>query len=92
MPVKKFIPNKRLKICFESEYVQQCADELLEHRCTQCKDRPPDKTFRGLKDHMRRVHHLFYCDLCAELKVRSSSIWEQYINSNLYRLKEIRSD
>lgn len=71
MPVRKFIPNRKLKIFFENEHVQERVDQLLEHRCSKkgCEDRPPDKKFRDLRDHMRKVHHLFYCDLCLELKV-----------------------
>lgn len=61
-----------MKINFENEYVKERVDELLEHKCPLCKDKCPEKYFRAHRDHMRRVHQLFYCDLCLELKVR---IW-----------------
>ncbi|XP_045214491.2 E3 ubiquitin-protein ligase ZNF598-like [Mercenaria mercenaria] len=72
MPMRKFIMNRKLKIQFEDESVRDRFEELLEHRCTKCPDRYPERNFKALRDHMRRVHTLFYCDLCLELKIFSS--------------------
>ena len=69
MPVRKFILNRKLKIQFENESVRQKFEKLLEHRCKLCPDRPADRSFKALRDHMRRQHTLFFCDLCVELKV-----------------------
>ena len=69
MPVRKFISNKKLRVQFENEKVRLKFEELLEHRCNLCNGRPPDRSFKALRDHMRRQHTLFYCDLCVELKV-----------------------
>ncbi|KAH3872987.1 E3 ubiquitin-protein ligase ZNF598-like [Dreissena polymorpha] len=69
MPVRKFIADRRLKIQFETSQIQEMCCKLLEHRCSVCKDAKPEKSFRALKDHMRREHTLFYCDLCIALKI-----------------------
>lgn len=70
--MRKFIMNRKLKIQFEDETVRERFEELLEHKCKTCKDRYPERNFKALRDHMRRVHTLFYCDLCLELKVRDN--------------------
>ncbi|XP_052821187.1 E3 ubiquitin-protein ligase ZNF598-like [Mya arenaria] len=72
MPVKKFVLNRKLKIQFENNNVRDMFEELLEHRCKLCPKSHPEKSFRALKEHMRRVHTLFYCDLCLELKIFTS--------------------
>lgn len=50
--------------------------KLLEHRCFMCERAQVKpwsfESFQQLKDHMRREHELFYCDLCCEhLKIFS---------------------
>ncbi|KAL4240392.1 hypothetical protein ACF0H5_001182 [Mactra antiquata] len=72
MPMRKFIMNRKLKIQFENETICEKFEQLLEHKCKKCPDRYPEKSFKALRDHMRRVHTLFYCDLCLELKIFSS--------------------
>lgn len=55
---------------FENGGVLSKFEKLLEHRCSKCKNRPPDKNFKALQDHLRKDHSLYYCDLCVEhLKV-----------------------
>lgn len=72
MPVRKFIINRKLKIQFENEAVREKFEKLLEHRCKFCPDRPADKSFKALRDHMRRQHTQFFCDLCVALKIFTS--------------------
>lgn len=72
MPVRKFITNKKLRIQFEDEEVRNRFEQLLEHKCKLCPDRYPEKSFKALRDHMRRVHTMFFCDLCLELKIFTS--------------------
>ena len=71
MPIRKFISNRKLKIQFETDSVRQKFEKLLEHRCNLCPNRPPERSFKALRDHMRRQHTLFFCDLCVELKVKT---------------------
>ena len=63
--------------------------ELLEHLCQLCHadnldpDRDPDKppkevlykSFKSLEQHVKRIHELFFCDLCVtNLKVSKKKI------------------
>lgn len=75
MPIRKFIPNRKLKIQFENEAVRQKFDELMEFRCFKCTDSVPERSFKALQDHMRRKHTLFFCTLCLELKVCKFAIF-----------------
>lgn len=72
MPVRKFIVNRKLKIQFENEAVREKFEKLLEHRCKFCPNRPAEKSFKALRDHMRRQHTQFFCDLCVALKIFTS--------------------
>ncbi|CAG9827142.1 unnamed protein product [Diabrotica balteata] len=69
------LQDRRFGILFCTSDVQKAYHRLLEHRCSLCEDTErkwPFKTFQQLKDHMRREHELFYCDICTEnLKIFS---------------------
>lgn len=63
--------NKKYKICFASIQIQKAFYELLDHPCPKCEDRS-FSSFDTLKDHVRKEHELFYCDICTEnLKIFS---------------------
>ncbi len=65
-----FLLNKRLQVHFENEKAQYASNSLLEHKCPLCSGMKPFRSFILLKDHMRKEHNLFYCDLCTDsLKV-----------------------
>jgi len=81
MPVRKFIPNKKMKVNYENGSIAERVDRLLEHRCKICTDKDPEKSFRALKEHMRRAHTLFFCDLCLDLKVKRKNICFCYLLS-----------
>lgn len=59
------IPNRKYKIFFEDEEVEDSYLDLLEYRCKLCPKRGAEKTFELLRTHMRREHQLFACDLCV---------------------------
>jgi E3 ubiquitin-protein ligase ZNF598 len=62
--------EKKYKIAFTNGMVEEAFRKLLRHSCKVCSDKPEYRTFNALKDHMRKEHELFYCDLCVEnLKV-----------------------
>jgi len=75
-PYKKQHPGtfeRKYKIAFTNARVEEAFKKLLRHSCKVCPDAPEYRTFNALKDHMRKDHELFYCDLCvANLKV---SFW-----------------
>lgn len=50
-------------------------------RCTT----EPFNTAAELKDHLRKKHELFYCDICMEhLKVKLSAAIQTYSNTQMY--------
>jgi len=57
--------DRKFKICFETEEIQNQYTAMLDHRCPVCKDKVLFKTFRQLDQHIRREHELYYCDLCV---------------------------
>ncbi|XP_060523372.1 E3 ubiquitin-protein ligase ZNF598-like isoform X2 [Cylas formicarius] len=69
------LQERKLGILFCTYEIQKCFFKLLEHRCQICDNLEHKwafKTFQQLKDHMRREHELFYCDICSEnLKIFS---------------------
>lgn len=69
------LQDRKFGIIFSTLEIQKAYFKLLEHRCFICKGSEhnwPFRTFQQLKDHMRREHELFYCDICSEhLKIFS---------------------
>ncbi|XP_059475532.1 E3 ubiquitin-protein ligase ZNF598 isoform X2 [Neocloeon triangulifer] len=64
--------EKKYKIGFSSSTAEEAYRQLLRHSCKMCANQPEFRTFNLLKDHMRKEHELFYCDLCvANLKIFS---------------------
>eukprot|EP00092_Neocalanus_flemingeri_P038472 GFUD01041883.1.p1 GENE.GFUD01041883.1~~GFUD01041883.1.p1 ORF type:complete len:950 (+),score=279.37 GFUD01041883.1:209-3058(+) len=57
--------DRKFKICFETEEIQNQYTAMLDHRCPVCKEKVLFKTFRQLDQHIRREHELYYCDLCV---------------------------
>ncbi|XP_075165959.1 E3 ubiquitin-protein ligase ZNF598 [Haematobia irritans] len=57
--------SKKYKICFYTSAIQQKFFELLEHPCPKCNC-PPYRTFQGLRNHVRKEHDHYYCELCVE--------------------------
>ncbi|XP_065367355.1 E3 ubiquitin-protein ligase ZNF598 [Calliphora vicina] len=57
--------SKKYKIGFYTSEIQQKFFELLDHPCPKCHC-PPYRTFQGLRNHVRKEHDLYFCDLCVE--------------------------
>lgn len=66
--------EKKYKIMFADMDIQRAFYQLLEHRCPVCSDdQRPFVDFHKLKEHVRKVHERFYCEICTEnLKIFSS--------------------
>ncbi|GFO39125.1 E3 ubiquitin-protein ligase znf598 [Plakobranchus ocellatus] len=64
--LRNCIPNRKYKIFFEDEEVEDSYLDLLEYRCRLCRNRGGEKTFALLQTHMRREHQLFACELCVK--------------------------
>lgn len=64
--------DKKYRICFTDGDVQQAFFELLDNKCPRCDEKNFSK-FDILREHVRKRHELFYCDICTEhLKIFSS--------------------
>ncbi|KRT86116.1 hypothetical protein AMK59_849, partial [Oryctes borbonicus] len=67
------LQERKIGVLFCSGSIQREYYRLLEHNCPICDNRDrrwPFRTFQELKDHMRKEHELFYCDLCvSNLKI-----------------------
>lgn len=64
--------DKKYRICFTDGDVQQAFFELLDNKCPRCDEKNFPK-FDMLREHVRKRHELFYCDICTEhLKIFSS--------------------
>lgn len=56
--------DKKFKVVFETEDEKKAYEWLLAHECPECSK--VFMTFIYLRDHVRRVHQLNYCELCVE--------------------------
>lgn len=64
--------EKKYKILFADLDIQKAFYYLLENRCPKCDD-TPFANFHTLKEHVRKTHELFYCEICTDnLKIFSS--------------------
>lgn len=57
--------DKKYRICFTDGDVQQAFFELLDNKCPRCDEQNFPK-FDILREHVRKRHELFYCDICTE--------------------------
>ncbi|XP_014681187.1 PREDICTED: zinc finger protein 598-like [Priapulus caudatus] len=64
--VRHLAQDRKYGVYFSDDGVAQAFRDLLSHRCHVCDDRRPERSFAALRDHMRREHDLFYCDICVE--------------------------
>nr|SVE90981.1 EOG090X01BP [Daphnia sinensis] len=64
--------DKVTRIHFENLLLRETFEKLLVHVCYTCPTKPTFPNFQMLKDHLRKEHELFFCDLCVEnLKIFS---------------------
>nr|SVE70265.1 EOG090X01BP [Daphnia similis] len=64
--------DKVTRIHFENLFLRETFEKLLVHVCYTCSLKPTFTNFQMLKEHLRKEHELFFCDLCVEnLKIFS---------------------
>ena len=63
-------------------------DSLLEHPCPTCAGHVIFPTFKELKEHMRKIHEKFYCDLCLE-NVKVIGFFYIYLPRIIHRYADI---
>uniref|UniRef100_A0A1B6LIS3 RING-type E3 ubiquitin transferase n=1 Tax=Graphocephala atropunctata TaxID=36148 RepID=A0A1B6LIS3_9HEMI len=62
----KHLVDRKFKIVFESTDTQHAYNTLLAHVCAKCPNRHAFQTFVNLREHVRKEHELYYCDLCVD--------------------------
>lgn len=58
--------DKRYRICFENDKVQEAYELRLQHGCPLCQEREPFRNFKQLQQHIKRDHDMYYCELCVD--------------------------
>ncbi|KAL7290228.1 hypothetical protein TKK_0015931 [Trichogramma kaykai] len=58
--------DAKYNIHFECPEIQRKFQKLLSHNCYICNKKEGFNSFESLKEHMKKKHDLYYCDLCAE--------------------------
>ena len=70
---KNYLMDKQAKVCFESQEIQDLFKKLLVHACSICSQEPVFSAVQQLKEHLRKEHERFFCELCLDnLKVQCS--------------------
>lgn len=75
--------EKKFRISFETLEIQSEFYKLLEDRCLICDKIFPE--FKKLKDHLRKEHEKFYCEICTDALSLFSSERKFYSRSELAR-------
>lgn len=79
--------EKKYRISFENREIQQEFERLLGNRCLICDASFND--FNKLKDHVRKTHEKFYCEICTDALSLFSSERKFYSRSELARHRRI---
>ena len=58
--------EKKFRIVFANMEIENAFNRLMENRCSKCEDLKPFHNFKLLKEHMRKVHELHYCEICTD--------------------------
>lgn len=58
--------DKESGLCYADKEVHIKVNELLQYNCPKCLGKPPERTLNKLRDHMKREHHLYFCDICLK--------------------------
>lgn len=57
--------DKHFRITFADQEIRSSFMRLLENSCPEC-DHQPFLNFQKLKEHVRKVHELHYCEICTD--------------------------
>lgn len=84
-----FINDRRQGIFYQRKEIQEKVKQLMEHHCPFCPDRAPDRYFRRLRDHVKKEHGKFYCDICVANLRKFGCEFKAYSRSELARHRRI---
>ena len=58
--------DRKYGFLFENLQLYDKYKALQLYRCTKCRDKPVFGNFSLLREHSRKTHGLYYCDICSE--------------------------
>lgn len=58
--------DRKHGIFFESRELHHLYETLQQYICSRCDSNEVFRTFKQLRDHMKKVHDLYYCEICVE--------------------------
>ena len=78
--------DRKYGIVYETQQIKNKVKELLQHKCSLCSEGLSSfRSFHQLRDHMRKLHQLYYCDLCVDHLRKFSHERKVYNRSDLAR-------
>ena len=82
--------DKKHGIVYETQQIKKKVKELLEHKCCLCTEEQQSfSIFSLLRSHMKKVHQLYYCDLCVDHLQKFSHERKAYNRPDLARHRRI---
>lgn len=84
-----FVADRRQGIFYLRKEIKVSVRQLMEHRCPFCPDRAPERNFDRLRDHVKRGHGKFYCDICVAHLQKFSRELKTYTRPELARHRRI---
>lgn len=85
---RSFLGDRR-GIFYKHKEIQTNSKKLLQHHCQFCPDRPPERYFDRLRDHMKKEHSKFFCDICVAHLQKFSWEFKVYSRPDLARHRRI---
>ena len=85
---RSFLADKR-GIFYKHKEIQTNTKKLLQHHCQFCPDRPPERCFDRLRDHIKKEHSKFFCDICVAHLQKFSWEFKVYTRPDLARHRRI---
>lgn len=84
-----FVADRQRGIFYQRKEIQANVKKLMEHKCQFCPDRPPERYFDRLRDHIKKEHGKFFCDICVAHLQKFSWEFKVYARSELARHRRI---
>ena len=66
LPSQGLKGDKKNGVFFEKSNLQEAYKSLQQNSCLKCRDKPIFRLFSQLRDHCRKTHGLYYCEICSE--------------------------
>lgn len=81
--------DRQKGVLYQRKEIQANVKQLLEHHCPFCPKRAPDRFFGRLRDHVKRDHEKYFCDICVAHLCKFSWELKTYTRPELARHRRI---